>query len=345
MPVNPTSVEAASPIDFSNKRILIVGCTGYVGSNLIPALRAHLPGALLFGTSRGEPSSSLLEQLDGHTRLDLTDAEQVDNAVAALRPDVTVHLASPRAGDLAHLLHLYVTGLANLLRAVREHALPSALTLVVGSSAEIGYCLPTDLPLAESAPCRPIDDYGIAKQTQALLAQAAGVRYLQPVIRVRLFNLLGPGLPASLLPGRCVRLLAQHARGSRTGPIEFGNLSTQRDYTDVRDACEAMALAMRFGSPGRLYHVGTGQSLSGTEIVQGLINAGSRQLPAVAFSEADGDPPYLPIQRADSTLARQELGWQPRISLQQAFADMWEQALSEEDGGVGRVPVRRESHG
>ena len=322
----------ALPDEAVGQRILVAGCTGTIGSHLLPVLRAQFPGARLFGVSRGAPNSQIAAALDAHFPLDLIREDEVNTVVAAVRPDVTIHLASPRMGSLIQMLHSHVDGMANLLKAVRDHAGPRSLSVVVGSAAEIGRCLHDELPLRESAVCRPLDDYGVAKQAQAVFAQAIGERYGQAVVRVRLFNLLGPGLPPTLLSGRCVRLLAQNALVPDSVPFTFGSLSAVRDYTDVRDVCEALALAVRRGRPGRLYHIGTGNALSGTAVVRGLMAAaGSHMLP-LNLIECDDCPPVIPIQSADSTLARKDLGWQPRLEPCQSFTDMWRHALAETAG-------------
>ncbi len=308
-------------------RILVVGCTGFVASHLTAALRVQFPGSVIYGASRGAPAASIMVRLHGHLALDLICEEEVRRAISVLQPDVTFHLATPRGGNLAHLLNLHVVGTANLLRAIRECGPLGARTLVVGSAAEIGSSSPPDLSLSETAPCCPADDYGIAKQAQSLLAQADGLRFRQPIVRIRLFNLLGPGCPQTLLPGRCAYLLASKAVRLNSEPLQFGSLAALRDYTDVRDICEALALAAHHGEAGRLYHVGSGQALSGLEIVRQLLAIAAPHTGPLIFYEDKGVPPMIPIQRADSAVAHQELGWRPKIDLNQSLNDMWQQAL------------------
>jgi nucleoside-diphosphate-sugar epimerase len=300
----------------------VTGCTGYVGSHLIPLLRDRVPNGRIFGASRGLPAPDTARLLDEHVCLDLTNEQGVCKAITVLQPDLVIHLASPRFGSLAELLRTNVAGLDNLLRAVRCQSVPT-LTVVIGSAAEIGRCLPEELPLRETAVCRPVDDYGIAKHAQSLLSQAAYLRFGQAVIRVRLFNLLGPGLPETLLPGRCVRLMAENANVPGSARLAFRNLTARRDYTDVRDACAAITLAARHGVPGKLYHIGSGRSLSGIEIVRGLAAAAGAVTDGIEQEVTPGDPPLVPDQRSESMLASRELGWRPQVTLTQSFEDMW----------------------
>src|SRR5262249_17292588 len=117
----------------------------------------------------------------------------------------------------------------------------------------------------------------------------------------------------------CVHLLAQQALVPHSAPLAFGNLSAQRDYTDVRDACEALALAARQGRPGCLYHVGTGRALSGREIVRGLLAVAEPHTGPLTFEEREEEPPAVPVQCVDPTLAAKELDWRPRIALEQSL--------------------------
>jgi nucleoside-diphosphate-sugar epimerase len=129
-------------------------------------------------------------------------------------------------------------------------------------------------------------------------------------------------VPASLLPGRCAALLRQTPRGSQE-PLRFRALDTQRDYVDVRDACEALVLALERGRPGALYHVGSGMAIRGRAIVRHLLAAAHAEKGELRYEESAEGPPTVPLQVADARLAMSELGWQPRIALEQSIEDLW----------------------
>ena len=302
-------------------RVWITGCTGTVGPSLIPALRRHLAGAHLTGTALRAADARALG-LDEMLPADVRDEAAVRTAIDRVKPDRIVHLASRRAGELPELLQVQVLGTRNVLQAALEMLGPAARVLVVGSAAEIGFVETSEMPLAETCACRPVDAYGVTKLAQAALAHAYAFAQLQHVIRVRLFNLLGPGVPDTLLPGRCAALLRQTPRGSKE-PLRFRALDTQRDYVDVRDACEALVLALERGRPGALYHVGSGLAIRGRIIVEHLLAAAHAEHGELRYEESAEGPPTVPLQVADARLAMSEFGWQPRIPFEQSIDDLW----------------------
>jgi GDP-4-dehydro-6-deoxy-D-mannose reductase len=295
-------------------RVLVTGCTGFIARHLIPELRRELPQAHLIGVAH--EATGAHAGLDQADVVDLRDGDALRDLIARTAPDAVVHLAARRDGTLGELLDLNAVVTDRLLTVLRESSTP-ARVVVAGSSAEIGSPECGDAPLAETVRCRPIDAYGIAKLAQSAVAEAAFLRFAQPVVRVRIFNLLGPGLPSSLLPGRCVAMLAERV----AAPLPFRDLGTGRDYLDVRDAARALAAALVRGAAGALYHVGSGRARSGREVVEALIAASGL---AVGYQETMPSPRTVPVQIADASRAARELGWTPQIPFEQSIRDMWE---------------------
>ena len=317
-------------------RVWITGCTGTIGPWLVRALRRQLPSAHLTGTALRSADAAALG-LDEMLPADVRDAEAVRVAIERVRPDAIVHLASRRAGDLPELLQVQVLGTRNVLEAALERLGPAARVLVAGSAAEIGHCETSEMPLAESCACRPVDAYGVSKLAQSALAFAHFFRERQHVVRARLFNLLGPGVPATLLPGRCAELIRRAAPDSPE-PLRFRGLHTQRDYVDVRDACEALVLALERGRPGALYHVGSGTAIRGRTIVDHLLAAARREKGVLRYEESAEGPPTVPLQVADARLAARELGWQPRIALVQSIEDLWQASAGDSRQALQSAP-------
>ena len=305
-------------------KILVTGCTGFIARYLVPTLKHSLVHSTIIGTSRGELESG--SDLDEHIVADLANAAEVRRLVQRTKPSAVFHLASQRSGDLNGCLATNVGGTANLLDALREEVGTHIRVVVVGSAAEIGFCEPRDLPVNEDAvPC-PVDAYGIAKLAQSLWAQAQWRRFEQSVVRMRLFNLVGPEMPEALLLGRCARLLAEKVSSGCRSALEFGDLSTSRDYTDVRDVCRALILGLEKGTDGRLYHIGSGRAETGRALVQALIEGAKPSIEHIEFQETAGHS-SVPIQVADASRAWRELGWRAEISLEESLSDLWQVAL------------------
>ncbi len=305
-------------------RILVTGCAGYVGRTFARVVRAVRPDAHLIGVAHSGDASA--PGFDETTSADLRDPAAVERLLGATRPRAIVHLAGRREGTLEALLAANALATDHLLAATRDRLGTAVPVVVAGSSAELGFS-GSDAPLAEDAVCRPIDDYGVAKLAQSGVASAAFLRHGQHVVRVRLFNLIGPGLPEHLLPGRCARLLAAMRPG---GParLSFRDLGTARDYVDTRDACRALLLALERAPSGELLHVGSGIAVSGREVVERLIAVARDRTGEVAYDESVTAPRTVPVQRADPTLAARVLGWRPEIPLERSIVDLWESVSS-----------------
>lgn len=303
------------------ERILVTGYSGFVGPWVLSELRRQFPRARLYGAARGVTATRGAPATpDRHVELDLTIPEQIESAIEASRPDAVVHLASLRLAPLEDLLAVNVVGCERLLAGL-EAAVPQARIVVIGSSAELGSTAELDIPLDEDTPCQPVDNYGISKLAQAAVATRRAL-FGQQIVQLRLFNVLGPGAPESMLAGRCIRQLLAAAAASRPAELEFGPLDTRRDYVDARDVARAVVLALRGGEAGARYHIGSGVSRSGYDLVNALIGAsGLHDVTYRVATTARGA--MVPWQTADIRQARLALGWQPEIGWQQAVRDAW----------------------
>ncbi len=305
------------------QRVLVTGCAGYLGRSLMPILREQISQGRIFGTSRRVEVSGLKTILDEYAPADLSSQDEAMRLVEAAHPDLVIHLASLRTGTLEQLLRANVVATDNLLRSVRAIGGSDVRVVVVGSSAEIGFCRDEDLPLAEGARCEPVDDYGISKLSQSFLARLAHFSHGQSVVRVRPFNLLGPQLPATLLPGRCVELLRTKTSDGHKPKLSFGNLNTRRDYTDVRDVSRGILLAARYGRSGALYHLGSGRAFSGREVIAALAAAADIEVECETEENPGPRSEGVPVQVADARLAEREISWSPGIAFERSIEDMW----------------------
>jgi GDP-4-dehydro-6-deoxy-D-mannose reductase len=256
--------------------------------------------------------------LDEYHQIDLTDAVGIRNFVNAQpRPDRVFHLAGllPPASE-AEMWRVNVGGTLNLLLALAKSG-GHLRVLTVGSAAE--YIGLSDQPLRENHPVGGGTRYGRAKWAQTALALAVGAQTRMKVMVARTFNLIGPGTPRTLVPGA---LCAQFAAGRKE--IKVGNLDSERDFVDVRDAVSAYWAICEKGRAGAVYNVCAGQA----------VRVGTL---AALFSRLDGKGrkvrqelsgrrrQELNCNCGDNSRLRQ-LGWHPEISLQRSVRDMLAQA-------------------
>lgn len=218
-------------------RSLIVGASGFLGLRLAAAELAA--GHEVVGVARRDPGLAGLRFVPR----DLADAEGLAADVRAARPDRVFHLAGraeePRdAAAAAALLRANVENTALLGRALAEAGFRGHLVLA-SSCAVYGRPAADDGKVDESAAIAPVLEYGAGKWAQEELLAYFARRAGFGLCRARLFNLTGPGEPERLVVAAfCARAAARRATGSRAA-IRVGDVSTARDFLDVRDAAAA----------------------------------------------------------------------------------------------------------
>jgi nucleoside-diphosphate-sugar epimerase len=298
---------------------LITGASGFLGRNLFRLLK-ELPCTDELVSIGRRPSDDCPAGV--FRRVDLEDREEVLEQVAQIAPSCVFHLAGKTPPDDAGVFYRQNTiASVNLLDALRAAGRPCRVVLV-GSAAELGPVPAESLPVGEDYPCRPADPYGLSKW----LATCAGLAAGPPldVVVARVFNPIGPGLPATQALGRFAEELA---RGSEPIRLTVGDLEARRDFIDARDVARALLALSSAGRGGRLYHVGSGSSRRVGDGLDRLIALSGRDVrlevdPARVRSNGPSD------SRADVGRIARETGWSPEISWERSLQDLWEDACA-----------------
>ena len=300
-------------------RVLVTGAGGLAGRAMVRHILASGGDAEVFGTYR----KNLPGPSDRFTpvKLDLLDREKTHVTVGKAGPEIIIHLAGRNHGSLVELLEGNVIATRNLLDAACALKGPARI-LVTGSSAEYGYA--GEGPIPETAALHPVGPYGISKVAADLLALSySAVRHL-PVAVIRPFNLVGPGQSDAYVCGRIVCQAVEIEEGRRE-EISLGELTSRRDFIDVRDvAAAAWSLATLPGFPdrcaGRTFNVGSGKAHSVADILGILRKITGRRYPVLL---PDREPPIpVPSQRSDNSLVTATCGWKPSVTLTQSLKDM-----------------------
>jgi GDP-4-dehydro-6-deoxy-D-mannose reductase len=232
-----------------------------------------------------------------------------------------VHLAGHSAvGPSFDAPHLYVSQNSSMLIHLGEALLAGAelgRVLVVSSGAV--YDSSHGLPIGEEAPVGFSSPYVVSKLVVEDLARYYRGRG-QDVVVARPFNHIGPGQgPGFLVPD----LVAGLERARRSdGRLPVGDLTTARDYTDVRDVARAYRLLLDAHRLNHwVYNVCSGVSRTGSEILEILqrITASTSVTPVLDESRMrPGDP------RSISGIAARlhaAVGWGPHITLEESLHD------------------------
>ncbi len=334
-------------------KVLITGITGFAGSHLAEYLIARgdvevyglvrwrskldnlsdLAAQGKLNTAAIETNITCAEMLDacaqpGQVNLiqgDMTDAYSMKSLIASVQPDRIFHLAAqsfvPASWNLpAETLTANIVGEVNLFEAVREWG-NDPLIHVAGSSEEYGLVLPNEVPIKETNPLRPLSPYAVSKVAQDLLAWQYHRSYGLKTVVTRGFNHTGPRRGTVFATSTFAKQIAEIEKGLRPPVIHVGDLTSRRDFTDVRDMVRAYWLALEKGIPGEVYNVGSGVTMEIGAMLDVLLSLSTVQV-RVQPDPARMRPSDVKILWADASKFRQQTGWAPTIPFEQTMRDL-----------------------
>lgn len=307
-------------------RILITGVTGFAGSHLAEALLAD-SDVELFGTSLSEANPPYWSSLEHSVRLhvgDLLDADFVRRLLQDSRPAQVYHLAgyasagqSFREADAAWAGNVTVT--QTLLESVlalgmRPRILHVSSGLIYDASGSEGR------PIDERTPLAPLSPYAKSKEAADRLAGDFARDRGLDIVRVRPFNHIGPRQSPQFAVASFAQQLARIELGQAPARIETGDLSAQRDLTDVRDMVQAYVALMKSGVSGEAYNAGTGHAVAMAHVL-GLLQV-ECSVPVEIITAADRlRPADAGALVADCAKLTATTGWMPQIPLEQSLRD------------------------
>jgi len=306
-------------------RILITGATGFAGSHLADQLLAQ-EEVELWGAANTPGRPDYLDKRIQFTQVDLRNLAEVEQLLAASRPDRIYHLAGqafvPQSwADPWETLEDNLRPQLNIIQVCLRRNLSDARILSVCSNEEYGRLSPEELPAHENSPFRPDSPYGVSKLAQDFLAQAYFLSHHLPIIRVRPFNHIGPRQNARFVAADFASQIAAIEHGLRPPIIRVGNLHAERDFTDVRDIVRAYILVLERGQPGEVYNIASGIVRPVRAVLDGLLACSAVSI-AVEVDPAKLRPSDTPRQQGDSSKLRAATGWEPAIPFEQSLKDL-----------------------
>jgi GDPmannose 4,6-dehydratase len=335
------------------KKALITGITGQDGSYLAELLLDkgyEVHGVVRRASTFNRQRIDHLRDGEGAKRLelhygDLGDSESLMTILRRVAPDEVYNLAAQSHVAISFAMPTYtgdVTGLGTvrLLEAVREVA-PAARYYQASSSELFGKVRET--PQSERTPFHPRSPYAVAK----LYSFWATVNYREAygmfAANGILFNHESPRRGENFVTRKITRAVAEIAAGGRE-QVALGNLDAKRDWGYAGDFVEAMWLILQAEAP-RDYVVGTGETHSVREFAElafseagmelewegeGVAEVGRERttgVERVVVNPKYFRPSEVDLLLADPTLAREELGWRPKVSFAELVSLMVEHDL------------------
>ena len=334
-------------------RILVTGGAGYIGSHTCVELLNQGHEVVVFDNlyNSSEEALKRVEKITGKTltfyKADMLDRDAMEEIFSKEKIDAVIHFAGLKAvgESVAKPLEYYynnITGTLILCDVMRKHGVKK---IIFSSSATV-YGDPAFVPITEECPKGKITNpYG---QTKAMQEQIlTDLHTADPewnVILLRYFNPVGAhesgligedpkGIPNNLTP-----YITQVAVGKLKEVGVFGNDYDTPDGTGVRDYIHVVDLAIGHVKALKkfedkpdvyIYNLGTGRGYSVLEVIQAFSKAVGRDIPYVIKPRRPGD---IATCYADSTKAKNELGWTAERGIDEMCADSWRWQSMNPDG-------------
>jgi nucleoside-diphosphate-sugar epimerase len=304
-------------------KALVTGGAGFIGSHLserlldagaeviaLDSFTDYYPRAIK------EANVAALRRRPGYR---LVEAAIADADLAALLDDVThvFHLAA-QAGvrkSWGRDFRVYTELNVDATQILLEACVGRPIERVVYASSSSVYGDLVTMPMQEHVPLHPVSPYGVTKLSAEQLCYLYFVNHAVPAVSLRYFTVYGPRQRPDM---GFHRFFSAIEAGRPL--IQFGDGLQTRDFTFVADAAAATATAAVRGVPGRVYNIGGGSRVTLREVFDLLGRVTGQPVTVDVHPSQKGD---MRDTYADTTLAREDLGFAPSVTLEEGLTAMY----------------------
>ncbi len=288
-------------INIKNKRVLVTGGNGYLGSFLVKALEKE--NANVFVASRNA------ELLYNHFAVDITDFDAINKVVQEIQPDVVFHLAAniSRSRDFAiydDMAKVNITGTLNLLQALQNfdaHFIFTSSSEIYGNNVS---------PFHENQLPKPVSPYSLSKVNAEMLIQTYCLNHNKKFTNLRIFNFYGEHMPEDFFIPQMINSLKREedflmTKGEQT-----------RDFLYIDDVVNALLLtAKSINSYNETMNVCSGKGTKLNELAA-AVNERMNSKAKIIF----GAIPYRDNEVwemiGDNSKIKQKLGFEPQVNIE-----------------------------
>jgi len=332
-------------------KILVTGGCGYIGAHTIVDLieNGFQPVSI---DNNSKSTTSLLTGIKEITGVNVknykVDLANFDDTYAVFQENTDIkgiiHFAAFKAvGESVEKPLMYfennLASLVNILKCAKEFEVPH---FIFSSSCTV-YGSPDSIPVTEESPLKPAESpYGATKQMgEEIVKDVAKTGGLKSIL-LRYFNPVGAH-PSTLIgelplgkPENLVPAITQTAVGKIKELTVYGNDydtrdgSCIRDYVHVCDIAHAHTLALKHLMKNKndttceVYNLGTGNGVSVLEAIRSFEKVSNQALNYKIGSRRPGD---IMAIYANNSLAKENLNWHPKYSLDEMMSTAWKWQL------------------
>ncbi len=309
-------------MNLSNKRIVVTGADGFIGSHLVEALLSQGCDVKSFVFYNSFSSwgwlDTIPEEKFKHIEIfagDIRDPNGVKTAVKGT--DIVFHLAALIAIPFSYhspdsYIDTNIKGTLNVLQACRDY---NVERVIVTSTSEV-YGTAQYVPIDEKHPLQAQSPYSASKIGADKIAESFFCSFKTPVVIARPFNTYGPRQSArAVIP----TIITQLLNGNEN--IVLGSLHPIRDFNYVSDICNGLiALAKNDKVIGKTVNIGSGREISIEDLAKLIINQINPNA-AIVTEDIRKRPEKSEVERlvCNNSLMKEMTGWEPEISLKEGL--------------------------
>ena len=308
------------PNFWKNKRVLVTGAAGFIGSHLTEALVSQGAKVRAFIRYNSQGSKGWLDEI-GEAARDLVeifpgDIRDPNRTLEAVRDnEIIFHLSSLIAIPYSYhapdsYIQTNVLGCLNILNAAKT----CGVHRIVHTSTSEVYGTAQSAPIDELHPLQGQSPYSASKIGADMLAESYYRSFALPVSIIRPFNTYGPRQSArAVIP----TIISQLYLG--TDSIRLGALTPTRDFNYVTDTVSGfLAVAQSEETVGRVTNIGSGREIAIGDLVSLIFEVTGRKA-AVISHEERLRPEKSEVNRllCDNRRALATTGWRPEVDLEE----------------------------
>lgn len=305
--------------NWNGKTVLVTGAGGFIASHLVEQMLRQGAQVRAFVRYNSRDDAGYLREVQTRDKLvimagDLRNYHMVEKAVEGMQ--VVFHLGALISIPYsyvypAEVVETNILGTLNLLQACKN----CGVEKVIHTSTSEVYGTAISVPISEVHPLQGQSPYSASKIGADKLAESFYCAYSLPVVTLRPFNTYGPRQSArAVIPTIISQALSREV-------VHLGNLETRRDFTYVDDTVRGfIKSAEADGVNGEVLNLGTGVDISIGEVAEKII-AMIGQKVRIECEQERMRPEKSEVMRliSDNRLAREKIGWQPEVSLDEGL--------------------------
>ncbi len=305
-------------MDLKNKKVLVTGAGGFVGSHLAEQLIEHGCSVRCFIRYNSRNDCGLLSDLDDEKKKDIEivtgDLRDPDAILKSMQGiDAVFHLGALIAIPYSYVhpnevAETNILGTLNVLIAARDLGIKK---LVHTSTSEV-YGTAQYVPINETHPLQGQSPYSASKIGADKLVESFYNSYGLPAATIRPFNIYGPRQSArAIIPTIIIQALTQNT-------ISIGNTKPTRNYTYIKDTVEAfIKIAESDKTAGNVFNIGSSSEISVKQLAEKILKLTGKDI-AINEDKNRFRPEKSEVERlcADSSLAHETFMWKPKVSIE-----------------------------